>query len=249
MKTKNFSDLERDEFDKKDAKARIVEKMAHRRERQDDHVGGGVFKHHGVNPEARQLTAKHPWYCHAPEPEKEPTFLETAAAKQARTLENRRKFRMTKGTKGTEQKLPPREMGHADMVDMDALTERLVEKISGSLVVEHARLAAALGDSRAAMDEAQAGIGLVMNEFKATMTSARDEVREKRYAIVTESAAAVKSLRDIRQFFLGQDYEKERDRLADFADLCERLQRLKNDGTLDAVSDTILRLAGCDDNG
>jgi hypothetical protein len=51
------------------------------------------------------------------------------------------------------------------------------------------------------------------------------------------------SLKEVRQFFLEGDYEKEIERLHEFVDLCERLKALTQDGFLDAVADTLLKLA------
>jgi hypothetical protein len=53
----------------------------------------------------------------------------------------------------------------------------------------------------------------------------------------------VNALKDVRQFFLGPDYEREQKRLVEFVDLCERLKRLKDSGFLDTVADTMIRLA------
>ena len=50
-------------------------------------------------------------------------------------------------------------------------------------------------------------------------------------------------LRDVRRFFLEADHATEVTRLREFVDLVERLERLKKDGFLDAVADTMLRLS------
>lgn len=86
--------------------------------------------------------------------------------------------------------------------------------------------------------------------FNSALTTSREEgdkylteLRQTRYAIVSEIAAIIAPLRDIRQFFLAENYEQEITRLREYVELCERLQSLKKSGFLDAVADTMLNLA------
>jgi hypothetical protein len=62
-------------------------------------------------------------------------------------------------------------------------------------------------------------------------------------AAVNEISQSLQALRDIRKFFIESDYATEVGRLREFVALCEQVQRLKENGTLDAISDAILRLA------
>ena len=70
-----------------------------------------------------------------------------------------------------------------------------------------------------------------------------EQMRQTRVAIGTESRQLLSECGDVRKFFLSDDHEKEIAKLREFVELCERLRSLKNDGTLDKVADTILKLA------
>lgn len=74
-------------------------------------------------------------------------------------------------------------------------------------------------------------------------TEALLKTRSSRMSLVTEIATSLKSLRDLRQFFLGPDHEQEQKRLAEFVEVCERLKALKDSGFLDTVADTMIRLS------
>jgi methionine synthase II (cobalamin-independent) len=70
-----------------------------------------------------------------------------------------------------------------------------------------------------------------------------EDIRQTRVAIGHESAKLLAECGDVRKFFLSDDHEKEIVKLREFIELCERLRSLKNDGTLDKLADTILKLA------
>ena len=68
------------------------------------------------------------------------------------------------------------------------------------------------------------------------------EVRTKRMTLVTELKQSLNMMKDVRQFFLDKDYNTEVDRLERFCTVAERLKALIEDGTMDAVTDIILKL-------
>lgn len=68
-------------------------------------------------------------------------------------------------------------------------------------------------------------------------------IREYRMATVRESSEILVQLKDIRKFFLEDDYDKEVVRLEKLVGLCKELKELKADGTLDAVADSIIKLS------
>lgn len=68
-------------------------------------------------------------------------------------------------------------------------------------------------------------------------------LRSARMTTVNEIKESLTALRDIRKFFLEDDYEAEMQRLERFVKVCRELQELKAAGVLDAVSDTVLKLA------
>jgi hypothetical protein len=104
-------------------------------------------------------------------------------------------------------------------------------------------LARAAIDARNVLDENMKQIGPVMEDFNARVKVALEDVRQSRMAVVGEVAHLLQPLKELRAFLLGKDYEFEIARLKEFCDLCERLAKLKKDGTLDAIADTIIKLA------
>jgi len=83
-----------------------------------------------------------------------------------------------------------------------------------------------------------------MGTFRDNSKAYLEEIRNVRFAMVTETNSMTRELRDLRRFFLDADHKEEITRLREFVGLCERLRELKKDGTLDAVAETILRLSG-----
>lgn len=70
-----------------------------------------------------------------------------------------------------------------------------------------------------------------------------ESIRQTRAAIGIESRQLLSECGDVRKFFLSEDHDKEIVKLREFIELAERLRSLKNDGTLDRLADTILKLA------
>jgi hypothetical protein len=79
-------------------------------------------------------------------------------------------------------------------------------------------------------------------EHMEFIKSAIATTREQRIALGSETRLLMSSLKEVRQFFLEKDYQEQINRLHDFIDLCERLKALKEDGFLDSIADTILKL-------
>lgn len=131
-------------------------------------------------------------------------------------------------------------------IDMDVLAARIVAQLQRDVPKELRDLAMAAVNARKALDASIDDIGSSQSEFERVTKAAAQAVRMHRMTTVSECASMVNALKDVRQFFLGPDYERERQRLADFVELCERLQRLKDSGFLDTVADTMLRMAATD---
>ena len=125
-----------------------------------------------------------------------------------------------------------------------------VEEVQQLIITECEKLAAetrpivrSAQDARRIVDELVRGLGSDFDRFKVSAKQYLEEIRQIRYAVVTETSQMTKPLGDIRQFFLGSDYKEQITRLKEFVELCERLQKLKESGFLDNVADTMLRLA------
>lgn len=80
-------------------------------------------------------------------------------------------------------------------------------------------------------------------EWQDQLDTELRNLRLIRMALESETKTCMKELSDIRKFFLNPEHEREVARLKDFVETCERLKTLKESGFLDAVADTILKLA------
>jgi len=103
------------------------------------------------------------------------------------------------------------------------------------------------------LDNSSKTLITVLNEVKSlsallqpALMDIVTSVRQNRMALVSELNEMLKSMRDmrdIRKFFLEEEYEKEMERLRIFVDLCKDLKAQLQDGTIEAISDTMLKLA------
>ena len=205
----------------------------------DDKVAGGIMRPQPVDRAAAMLLAKAPWWAHEPS--------------------NRKKDGMSKGslntTSNTEQVGRRDFLGKVDctdaivtkdgeaMYDMDIVAKCFIKHMEEHYPKDTSDIARAMLDARLVLNEQMKTIGAAMDEFERVTKDAVLKVRSNRMASVTEASTVVNALKDVRQFFLGSDYEKETKRLAEFVDLCERLKKLKDSGFLDTVADTMLRLS------
>jgi hypothetical protein len=120
---------------------------------------------------------------------------------------------------------------------------RLLLIMADDLPKEASPLLQRAKDVRAAVNELTDGIGGDMNLFRDQVKKHLEEIRLTRMTMLTETAQMSRSLREIRQFFIGPDYHNELQRLKDFVELCERLHQLKANGFLDKIADTMLNLS------
>lgn len=74
-------------------------------------------------------------------------------------------------------------------------------------------------------------------------TKIMEAIRQARVTTGTEAKALLNECADVRKFFLSDQHEIEITRLREFIELAERLRSLKQDGTLDKLADTILKLS------
>lgn len=103
-------------------------------------------------------------------------------------------------------------------------------------------LASQTRSAREALFEAMEGISGALELFRPKSNEYVSELRSFRMAAVAELGGALRSFEEVRKFFLSDRHESEIVKLREFVDLCERLNRLKQSGFLDAVADTILKL-------
>ena len=80
-------------------------------------------------------------------------------------------------------------------------------------------------------------------EYSERVKKELEATRQIRFALENETRLMMAQFKEVRKFFLDEDYEEQVKRLSEFVSLCERLKALKEDGFLDTVADTMLRLA------
>jgi len=235
-----LADVRKQEQESIEADTRKRERRQRREARQDAMVAGGVYQPEPVNKEAAMLLAKAPWYAVAPT---EPQFNEAIEPKKARRtiMPEREAYRQY--TKGSDPTFMQHQKDGEPLVNMDELAIRMVAEIETNVPKHLRELAQCAVNARTLLDESIKGIGGSMDEFDRVTKDARQHIQDGRMAIVRDCSQMVHALKDIRQFFLGPDYEHEQKRLADFVELCERLRVLKDSGFLDTVADTMIRLA------
>lgn len=68
-------------------------------------------------------------------------------------------------------------------------------------------------------------------------------IRNTRMNTTIELNKALSSLREVRKFFLESDYKIEIQRMEAFVSLCDKINNLIKDGTVNAVCDVMIKLA------
>lgn len=123
-------------------------------------------------------------------------------------------------------------------------------EISGALIKKAERLSDGTIDLAIRSKEAREFLDWHTSHVKGSWMDWLDQssqvlesIRQARVAIGIESRQLLSECGDVRKFFLSDDHEKELVKLREFIELCERLRSLKNDGTLDRLADTILKLS------
>lgn len=222
------------------------ERIERRQERQDLAVVGGVHRPKPVDREAAMLLSRAPWWAFAPsvrqEQKQEKCTMEKTKDKETSAMAGAVKdFASNFGATVEEIMAATDEDGNCRIAEnMIRILLRHVESKTPEKARETVLVMLGVKD---AVATASVSLMQSVNDLERTMADAVQRVRSSRMSIVSDSSSAVNALRDIRQFFLGPDYEREQKRLAEFVDLCERLKQLKESGFLDTVADTMLRLS------
>lgn len=212
------------------------------RKRPVEKVVGGQILWKPIDRQAALLLAKFPWYCHPPSSaQPEPTI---------KTKQRKRKTMKTPTIKETTNRDYVSETGlHVHVLPngehalrLDEIQAAICEQIS-KLPKETSPTVHQAEEAKKIIGELLYGIGGEMEKFRANVKVYLEDIRQTRFAVVSETSLMTKELKDVRQFFLGSDYHEQINRLREFVDLCERLQKLKQIGFLDSIADTMLRLS------
>jgi hypothetical protein len=107
---------------------------------------------------------------------------------------------------------------------------------------EQEELVRRITDARKALEICSTTYKKTWLDWLDTSKNILPEMRQWRMSMDTEMATTLKKFAEVRQFFLSETHDTEVAKLKEFVGLCERLKALKEEGFLDKVADTILRL-------
>lgn len=123
-------------------------------------------------------------------------------------------------------------------------------KVYHTLVKKSDELPQKLSDHLDVVKMAKASLDVATDLFRSDMISFCEELpkhteklRAWRMMVEREKDMSLKALRELRQFFLESEHEREMMRLNEFVSMAERLAKLAKDGTLEKVADVMLKLA------
>lgn len=218
-------------------------------------VAGGDIRWKPIDKTAAMLFAKAHWLS-AP-PQQVTVKIESLSAKQKQTKQTKQTKTMNNSKITTPEHQPFSAGSRIETADsgvrvkvVNGETFLNLDDVQSVIATEIAKLpretrpnVKAAEDAREIIHQLMLGLGGDMEQFRANSKIYLDDVRNVRFAFVTETAQMTSQLKDIRQFFLGSDYKDQISRLKEFVDLCERLNNLKQSGFLDTVADTMLRLS------
>lgn len=193
-----------------------------------------------VDVTARLVTSKAPWWAKPPPELKQIT--ERKKNKMATNKVNERggDREYARENNGLVSLMGPDGERVFKLSDVAALC---VDEMKKDIPKGLREMALSAKECREMLDISTAQAGSIMREFRQTSTDLMTLLRDTRFATVNETRQIMSQLRDVREFFLGDKHQEQVKRLAEFVDLCELLQKLKQSGFLDSVADTILKLS------
>ena len=98
-------------------------------------------------------------------------------------------------------------------------------------------------ESKRVLQELANEIRAIANVVNPALMEHVAALRANRMTLVQEVRESLAAMKEIRRFFLESDYETEMARLERFVRVCRDMRELIGDGTVDAVSDSAIRLA------
>jgi hypothetical protein len=97
-------------------------------------------------------------------------------------------------------------------------------------------------DAAKALDETISSLRLEQMQCLEESSKFLNDFRMTQMATSTEVSKALKSYSDVRQFFLNEEHVEQMTRLKEFVEVLTKLKEFKDNGFIDAVADTILKL-------
>lgn len=204
-------------------------------------VGGDVIWK-PVNKQAAMIVAKAPWWAFDVTSKTHTTHKMNTEPKQKLTqltpMNSPSGVNIRETSRGIEEVRP---LKHDEL--SAAISERVISGTRSSLDSTNKLLNEAL-DARAALDVMSEKWKADWIDFIQSSNDRLKEFRAFRMALDSEMRQVLVAARDVRKFFMENEHQQEVERLKEFVDLCERMQKLRDSGFLDNIADTILKLSG-----
>jgi hypothetical protein len=219
-----------------------------------ERVVGGDILWIPVDRVAKRVVAKASWLCKPPPPEKPKEPEKPKKKKKERTYKMGKNESIRGGgipTNSTESRMEgvpglkgikTHRIAGEEYYYWEDVQTVLCQQIRDLFKELHPAVKDA-EEARATVNKLMNGIDTEMSNFRSATKTYLDDIRHTKFAVVGEANTISKELRDVRQFFLGPDYTEQVERLKEFIQLCERLKALKDSGFLDAIADTLIKLA------
>lgn len=202
-----------------------------------------------INKQAALLLSKAPWWAHSvPEIDEirkkdlvEEPKPKSKKIRKHKTMSDMNPVELTSIPFQPQGDVRTESVGGHLLININDIVVKVIAEINRQ-PQQLTNFARAAIDARNVADENTKALGGLMEDFNAKVKVSLEAIRQTRYAIVTEVSQMTTPLKEVRQFFLGADYKEQIERLTNFVDLCERLQKLKESGMLDAIGDTMIKL-------
>lgn len=196
-------------------------------------MAGGTILWKPVDRIAARMIQKAPWWAHPPHEIKQEKIKTQKHTMKAKTL-------ITENPMATSGQ---QFMTHKSEEEMHVEIARAAIKCAEKTITSSEKLVEQAMDARAALDAMANTYKASWFEFAEGCDERLKTLRMNRMAMDSEMRQLMASLREVRQFFLDSNHEREIERLKEFVSVCERLQSLKASGFLDSVADTMLKLS------
>jgi hypothetical protein len=197
-----------------------------------------------IDLNAAKMLMASPWYCKSPQPKPVMKDEKQRPPESGGIYTPQPKKYVSDEGISVENRLGP-EGYVTELIASDSVSQPAVEaheKVMKQRMAGLENLEERINEIHAAIQHSCKALKEPEEELRTLLQDALINLREKRFGIGSEIRNLLNNLRELRAFFLGPDHSAEVERLKEFVDLCERLQKLKESGFLDVVADTLIKL-------
>lgn len=135
--------------------------------------------------------------------------------------------------------------GKKDLCNLNLLKDEIiVGAVMEKVDLELRRINEEVENSKKILEKMTNDVRKASSLLQPELIKIIQRIRESRMTINLEMSKSLTIMRDVRKFFLENDHKREINRLKEFIELSEKLKALIDDGTVDAITDIILKLEG-----